>query len=60
MNPAKHLEKIYDIRRNCSFSEESYRTLFEQGLQSDALSQLIEVLHDEVSAELRMGHHQNQ
>ena len=32
INPEKYLEKIYDIRRNCSTSEESYRSLFEQGM----------------------------
>jgi hypothetical protein len=29
MNPNKHLEIIYDIRRNCHLTEESYRELTE-------------------------------
>ena len=52
MNPRKHLEELYDIRRNCHSTEESYAELEEQGLRSESLRQLIEFLHDEVAGEL--------
>jgi len=54
MNPRKHLEKVYDIRRNCASSEEPYSSFKgDQSLQTEALKQLLEYLHDEAIDELR-------
>ena len=43
-NPSRHLESIYDIRRNAGSCELPYRLLREQGVQSEALKQLCEYL----------------
>jgi len=51
MNPRKHLDMIYAVRRNCSTQENSYCDLAEQGIFSEALRQLIEYLFDEVMQE---------
>ena len=53
MHPAKYLERIYNIRRNCATAEGSYRDLAEQGMQSEALRQLVDFLFDEVVHEMR-------
>ena len=49
MNPAKFLEHIYDIRRNCHLQEETFDDFIHNGGQSQALRQLIEYIYDEVT-----------
>lgn len=53
MNPRKHLELIYDIRRNRHTVEESYRELELQGYFSASLRQLMDYLYDEALVDLR-------
>merc|ERR1719362_79175 len=54
MNPAKHLEKIYNIRRKCTQVEEPYSEVADDlGLFSESLRQLCEFIYDEVSDEMR-------